>query len=100
MGTYRHFLIWYGPTVFWTILGALVVIAIIRRIRAGGVKFPDEVLSHWNQMIEELRQSSNEFYNEIASRLQKHELKTLDIRRVNLSQGGFFSPKLLALTEN
>ena len=54
---------------------------------------PTEVLSHWNNMVEGLQQSSDQFYNEIETNLGAHQLKDVSTERVTLSEGGLFSAK-------
>jgi hypothetical protein len=52
---------------------------------------PTTVLSHWNNMVEGLKQSSDEFYNEISKNLDVHHLKDIRVERVTLYEGGIFS---------
>lgn len=56
-----------------------------------GASLPQEVLSHWNKMVEGLSQSSDQFYQETQAGLDKHKLKKVNLSRVNLSEGGIFS---------
>lgn len=55
------------------------------------VKLPTTVLSHWNNLIEELQQSSSDFYEQTNQHLARHQLKGVKTERVNLSEGGVFS---------
>lgn len=54
---------------------------------------PTTILSHWNQMIPGLNQSSQEFYASVESHLTPHDLKNVKLERVNLSEGGLLSAK-------
>lgn len=55
------------------------------------LKLPNEVLSHWNTMVEGLQQSSNEFYSESDRNLAAHQLRDVKTERVKISEGGPFS---------
>jgi hypothetical protein len=57
------------------------------------LKLPTTVLSHWNNMVEGLQQSSNDFYLEAAVNLEKHQIKDVKMERVTLAEGGIFSSK-------
>ena len=54
---------------------------------------PTTVLSHWNQMIPGLQQSSREFYGTIEGLLGGRNLDNTKWERVELSEGGMFSAK-------
>jgi len=54
---------------------------------------PTTILSHWNQMIPGLQQSSQEFYSAIEGFLAPHNLKHVKLERINLSEGGLLSAK-------
>jgi len=54
---------------------------------------PTEVLSHWNNRIEGMQQSSQEFYGEIERVLGTHHIPDLKTERVNMAEGGIFSSK-------
>ena len=54
---------------------------------------PTTVLSHWNQMIVGLDQSSKEFYGTIEELLGGKNLDHTKWERVELSEGGLFSSK-------
>jgi hypothetical protein len=54
---------------------------------------PDTILSHWNNLVEGLQQSSNEFYTEVEQNLNAHKLKDVESDRVEFAEGGFFSAR-------
>lgn len=54
---------------------------------------PTTILSHWNQMIPGLKQSTQEFYGAVETYLAPHDLKNVKLERVNLSEGGMLSAK-------
>ena len=54
---------------------------------------PTTILSHWNQMVQGLQHSSQDFYASIEQLLAPHELKSVKLERVNLSEGGLLSAK-------
>lgn len=58
-----------------------------------GITQPTTVLSHWNQMIPGLTQSSKEFYQQIESLLATRKLDHTQWERVEFSEGGIFSGK-------
>jgi hypothetical protein len=51
------------------------------------------VISHWNQMIPGMQQSSQEFYQMVEGALASLKLKNIGMERINLSEGGIFSAK-------
>ena len=57
------------------------------------LKLPTTVLSHWNNMVEGLQQSSDDFYTQAAKNLEIHQIKDVKLERVNLSEGGILSAK-------
>ena len=54
---------------------------------------PTEILSHWNNRIEGMQQSSQEFYGEVERVLLTHNLKDVKAERVSIAEGGLFSSK-------
>lgn len=54
---------------------------------------PTTILSHWNQMIPGLQQSSQDFYGAVEGFLATHDLKNVKLERVSLAEGGIFSAK-------
>jgi hypothetical protein len=54
---------------------------------------PTTILSHWNQMVPGLQQSSQDFYVAIEDLIAPHNLKNVKVERVNLHEGGVFSAK-------
>lgn len=51
------------------------------------------IISHWNQMIPGMDQSSQEFYTMVESGLESLRLKNIRMERINLAEGGIFSAK-------
>lgn len=51
------------------------------------------IISHWNQMIPGLEQSSLEFYQMVEQGLADLHLKNVRLERIKLSEGGIFSAK-------
>lgn len=54
---------------------------------------PTDILSHWNNRIDGMQQSSQEFYGEVERVLSTQNIKELKTERVNISEGGIFSSK-------
>lgn len=54
---------------------------------------PTSIISHWNQRIEGMRQSSNDFYSEVERVITAEGVDGIKMERVNLSEGGLFSSK-------
>ncbi len=54
---------------------------------------PTTVLSHWNQMIPGLQQSSKDFYGMVEGLLKGRNLDATKWERVEFSEGGLFSAK-------
>ena len=54
---------------------------------------PASIISHWDQMIQGMQQSSNEFYAAIDLQLAPHMLADTKTERVNIAEGGIFSAK-------
>lgn len=54
---------------------------------------PTTIISHWNQRIEGMQQSSSDFYAEVERVIQSENVDHIKIERVNLSEGGLFSAK-------
>lgn len=54
---------------------------------------PTDVLSHWNNRIEGMQQSSREFYEEVTRVLSTQNLNDIKMELVNMSEGGIFSSK-------
>jgi hypothetical protein len=51
------------------------------------------IVSHWNQMIPGMEQSSKEFYQIVEGGLESLNLKNIRTERIHLSEGGIFSAK-------
>ena len=54
---------------------------------------PNENFSNWNHRFPGMQQSSDEFYASVQKELERHNLDRMDIRRVNLFEGGVLSSK-------
>jgi len=52
---------------------------------------PTSIISHWNHRIENVKESSDQFYAEVERLLTAHEIKKLRCDRVKISEGGIFS---------
>jgi hypothetical protein len=51
------------------------------------------VLSHWNHLVPEMQQSSNDFYGAVDRLLKEARLEDAKVERVNLHEGGLLSAK-------
>lgn len=51
------------------------------------------VLSHWNHLVAEMQQSSNEFYAAVDRALATHKLDGVTVERVHIAEGGILSAK-------
>lgn len=58
-----------------------------------GAVTANEVLSHWDQHIPGLQQSSGELYGAIEQHLRSSKVDDLKIERVNIAEGGILSAK-------
>jgi len=54
---------------------------------------PTTIISHWNQRIEGMQQSSADFYAEVERVISSEGIDHIKTERVNLSEGGLFSSK-------
>lgn len=54
---------------------------------------PSDILSHWNNRIDGMQPSSQEFYGEVERVLGTQSINDLKTERVNISEGGIFSSK-------
>jgi hypothetical protein len=54
---------------------------------------PTTIISHWNTMVHNMQQSSNEFYAGVERIIADHNLKDVKLERVNIAEGGLFSSK-------
>lgn len=54
---------------------------------------PTAIISHWNQRIEGMQQSSSDFYGEVERVLTTEGIDGIKMERVNISEGGLFSSK-------
>lgn len=50
-----------------------------------------EILEHWYTLIPSVQFSSSSFYSEIEAEIQAQKIPSLDIARVEISEGGFLS---------
>jgi hypothetical protein len=51
------------------------------------------ILSHWNHMVPDMQQSSNEFYSVVDRLLKESHLDDAKVERVNIHEGGLLSAK-------
>jgi hypothetical protein len=54
---------------------------------------PTTIISHWNQRIEGMQQSSADFYAEVERVIGSEGIDGIKTERVNISEGGLFSSK-------
>ena len=54
---------------------------------------PTSIISHWNQRIEGMQQSSDAFYTEVERVIASEGIEGVRMERVSISEGGFFSSK-------
>lgn len=54
---------------------------------------PTTVISHWNQRIDGMQQSSTGFYTEVERILGSENVENVRSERVNIAEGGLFSSK-------
>lgn len=54
---------------------------------------PTSVLSHWNNRVEGLNNSSQDFYHAVEENLTQEHLQKVSMERVNLHEGGILSAK-------
>jgi hypothetical protein len=54
---------------------------------------PTTIISHWNQRIEGIQQSSADFYAEVERVIGTEGVEGIKTERVNISEGGIFSSK-------
>ena len=52
-----------------------------------------EILSHWSQLVEDLKQSPQHFYTMLEEAIKKRNLPDIELSRVNHKEGGIFSAK-------
>jgi hypothetical protein len=54
---------------------------------------PEDLLDYWPELIEGMRFSTKEFYDRTEAALQARSIPQLEIRRVDVREGGFLTPR-------
>jgi hypothetical protein len=53
----------------------------------------DNVVSHWNKLVESFQTSAKDFYTAVEAALDQREIPGLKVSRVDWKEGGVLSPK-------
>jgi len=74
--------------ILWAIVTILIFYIVLKRTKK-------DVHSHWNNLIDNFKYSSKDFYNEIKKEMLSHGISGISTSYVQLSEGGAMSPKRL-----